>query len=206
MNKLTIAARSGSFATALGSVVVTSLDGNPVGSETALESIIDTLEQGRDHGASVYVIGNGGSAAVAAHIVNDFVNIGKLRAQTLHDPSVLTCMANDFGYDNAYSRMVTTLAREGDLLIAISSSGKSRNICNAVEAAKTAKAKSLTLSGFRGDNPLRRLGDMNIWVPGEDYGMVEIAHLFILHNLSDRLALRTRAKAGVDPLLASRDA
>jgi D-sedoheptulose 7-phosphate isomerase len=192
MGKLAIATRTSSFASVIDSLVVTSADLNSASPDTALEDIVDALD--RNRAASVFVIGNGGSAAVAAHIVNDFVNMGKLRALTLHDPSVLTCLANDYGYENAYARMVTTLARKGDMLIAISSSGKSKNICNAVEAAKAAGARTVTLSGFSTDNPLRRLGDVNIWVPSEDYGMVEIAHLFILHNLSDRLAQRQRAR------------
>lgn len=206
MSKLTIPARSSSFASALDSLIVTSGDEKVTNTEAALESVVNTLEHGRDRGASVYVIGNGGSAAVAAHMANDLLNVGKLRALTLHDPSVLTCLANDYGYDNAYSRMVGTLAREGDLLIAISSSGKSRNICNAVEAAKSAKAKVLTLSGFREDNPLRRLGDVNMWISSQDYGMVEIAHLFILHNLADRLAQRAQGRQAEKVMLAAPDA
>ena len=72
---------------------------------------------------SVFVIGNGGSAAVASHIVNDLVNTGGLAAATIHDASLLTCMANDYGYDEAYARILRARASAGDLLIAISSSG-----------------------------------------------------------------------------------
>jgi D-sedoheptulose 7-phosphate isomerase len=73
-----------------------------------------------------------------------------------------------------------------DMLIAISSSGNSANIRNAVSAAREIGAFSLTLSGFKGDNPLRTMGDTNVWLDSQDYGFVEIGHQFILHNLADR--------------------
>lgn len=144
------------------------------------------LGAGRDSKA-VYVIGNGGSASVAAHIVNDLVNVGRLRAHTLHDAALFSCMANDYGYENAFARMLGVMARPGDVVIAISSSGNSPNIRNAVATARDSGAATFTLSGFKPDNPLRGMGDLNLWVGAEDYGLVEMAHLFVLHTLADRL-------------------
>ncbi|CAM2007616.1 D-sedoheptulose-7-phosphate isomerase [Acanthopleuribacter pedis] len=138
-------------------------------------------------GGTVYVIGNGGSAAIAAHIVNDLVNVGGLRATVLHDAALMTCMANDYGYDQAYARMISTWARPEDLLIAISSSGNSANIRNAVAQMKQNGGAALTLSGFKPGNPLRGLGDLNLWLDSGDYGMVEVGHLFLLHHMADRL-------------------
>ena len=99
-------------------------------------------------------------------------------------------MSNDFGYDAAFARLVTHYARKGDLLIAISSSGKSANILAAVEAARHVGTGVVTLSGFGQDNPLRTVGDVNFWSPSADYGEVEISHLFLLHYLADCLADR----------------
>jgi D-sedoheptulose 7-phosphate isomerase len=165
--------------------------------DRAMEDLCDLL-CGAAQG-SVYIIGNGGSAAVAAHIANDFVNAGKLRAITLHDAPVLTCMANDYGYDNAYARLLRTMARKGDILIAISSGGNSPNILNAVSAADEVGVRTVTLSGFKADNKLRRLGEINVWIPVEDYGLAEIGHLMILHNLADRLReMRTAACVAKD--------
>ncbi len=135
---------------------------------------------------SLYIIGNGGSAAIASHAVIDFMNVGKISAHTLHDPSTLTCMSNDYGYENAFSKILNITLKKEDLLIVISSSGKSKNMTNAVKAAKKNGTTVITLSGFDSKNTLRTLGDINIWINSRDYGMVEIAHQFILHNLADR--------------------
>ena len=135
---------------------------------------------------NLYIIGNGGSAAIASHAVIDFMNVGKISAHTLHDPSTLTCMSNDYGYENAFSKILNITLKEEDLLIVISSSGQSKNMTNAVKAAKKNGTTVITLSGFDSKNTLRTLGDINIWINSRDYGMVEIAHQFILHNLADR--------------------
>ena len=135
---------------------------------------------------NLYIIGNGGSAAIASHAVIDFMNVGKISAHTLHDPSTLTCMSNDYGYENAFSKILNITLKKEDLLIVISSSGKSKNMTNAVKAAKKNGTTVITLSGFDSKNTLRTLGDINIWINSRDYGMVEIAHQFILHNLADR--------------------
>ena len=98
-------------------------------------------------------------------------------------------MANDYGYENAYARLLDTVLRPDDYVIAISSSGQSKNICQAVDMAKRHKAKVMTLSGFKESNPLRSLGDINFWLDSTDYGFVEVGHQFILHNLSDRFGV-----------------
>ena len=78
------------------------------------------------------------------------------------------------------------MAKPGDALVAISSSGKSPNICNAAAQVRGSGGTVITLSGFASDNPLRRLGDINIWLDSTDYGFVEIGHQFVLHNVADR--------------------
>jgi D-sedoheptulose 7-phosphate isomerase len=76
-------------------------------------------------------------------------------------------------------------ARPGDVLIAISSSGKSRSITNSVGAARAARCRIVTMSGFESDNPLRTMGDLNAYVPNSEYGFVEIAHLSLCHAIVD---------------------
>ncbi len=152
-------------------------------------SIISTLVKVRDDRGSVYVIGNGGSAAIASHVANDLINVVKLRATTLHDSSLLSCMANDYGYENAFSRVLGQMANPGDVLIAISSSGRSMNIRNAAAQMVDIGGTVITLSGFAPDNPLRSLGDVNVWLDSSDYGLVEVGHQFVLHNISDRFAV-----------------
>jgi D-sedoheptulose 7-phosphate isomerase len=135
---------------------------------------------------NLYIIGNGGSASVAAHAATDFFNVAKICATTLHESSLLTCMANDFGYENAVARMLAQLLNSGDIVIAISSSGNSMNMRNAATVANEKGAYVVTLTGFSADNPLRSLGHTNIWLDSDDYGFIEVGHQFILHNIADR--------------------
>jgi D-sedoheptulose 7-phosphate isomerase len=166
---------------------VTDRAGKRMDVEDSLVDMVGRLRELRQARNSLYVAGNGGSAAVAAHAVTDFLNVGQLRAQTLHDSSLLTCMANDYGYEHAFARILSVLAQRADALILISSSGKSPNVCNAAEKMSGIGGAVITLSGFAPDNRLRSLGDINIWLDSRDYAMVEIGHQFVLHNVSDRL-------------------
>ena len=122
-------------------------------------------------------IGNGGSAAIASHQAIDFFNTCKIEAMAFNDPSVLTCLANDFGYEKAFARIMDVFAKEGDILGAISSSGSSKNILNAVEKAKEKGCFIITMSGFNPGNPLRRMGDLNFYARSDSYRRVEAAHL-----------------------------
>ena len=174
------------FSVLLGRSEITGKNGTALGVEPGLAAAMQLLGQARKDKKSVYVIGNGGSASIASHTVNDFVNVAKLRAYTLHDSSLLTCMANDYGYENAFARILSEVASSNDVLIAVSSSGNSKNIRNAAVQAATGGMFIVTLSGFASDNPLRSLGDINVWLDSRSYGQVEIGHQFILHNLADR--------------------
>jgi len=167
---------------------VTSREGSRLDLEQGMVSALHMLKQARERSACVYVVGNGGSASVASHMVIDLLNVAKVRAFALHDASVMTCMANDYGYDNAFANILSTVARKGDLLIAISSSGRSQNIRNAVTKMRQIGGQSISLSGFASDNPLRSLGDLNVWLDSDDYGYVEVGHQFVLHNVIDRFA------------------
>ncbi len=186
MQELMLAARARRFATLLELCEITGKDGAAFDLESGVIAAVQLLDQIRLSRGSVYVIGNGGSAAIASHVVNDLVNVAKVRAATLHDSSLLTCMANDYGYENAFARVLAQMIKSGDGLIAISSSGKSMNIRNAAAKAMDGGGKVITLSGFAPDNPLRLMGDINFWLDSKDYGLVEVGHQFVLHNISDR--------------------
>lgn len=183
---LSLPFRVNQFSSLFESIEFTGKGGALTGIEPGMARTMNMLSQARKNENSVYVIGNGGSAAVASHAVTDLSNVAKFRAFTLHDSSLLTCMVNDYGYENAFSRILGQVAKQGDILIAISSSGSSMNICNAASQMIDNGGKVITLTGFAEDNSLRALGDMNIWLDSNDYGFVEIGHQFILHNLSDR--------------------
>ncbi|MCS6292735.1 MAG: SIS domain-containing protein [Nitrospira sp.] len=174
------------FAALLDRCEATGKKNEALGLEPGMTAVMERLAQARQSKSSVYVIGNGGSAAVASHTVNDFLNVAKLRAFTLHDSSLLTCMANDYGYENAFARILAQVGKPHDVLIAISSSGNSKNIRNAAAQATASGMFVITLTGFAGDNPLRSLGDVNLWLDARNYGQVEIGHQFLLHNMADR--------------------
>lgn len=189
MKNLSLTSYIAQFGSLLERGEITGKDGAPLGMEPGMSVAMKLLVEVRKNFGSVYVIGNGGSAGVASHAVIDFVNVAKLRAFTLHESALITCMANDYGYENVFSRTLAQMAKPGDVLIAISSSGNSKNIRNAAAKMVEIGGKVITLSGFAGNNPLRSLGDINIWLDSDNYGLVEIGHQFILHNMSDRFGL-----------------
>jgi len=184
-----LAARSNDFNSLIHNSQFTDAFGTALSMDAGTLEALMLLKAVRDCGGNVYVIGNGGSAAVASHITTDFCNVAGLRSMTLHEPSVITCFSNDFGYEHSYSIRLKKIARQGDLLIAISSSGQSKNILNAVNSARETGAAVITLSGFSAQNPLRQRGDINFWIASDEYGLVEIGHLFTLHHWSDRIGV-----------------
>jgi D-sedoheptulose 7-phosphate isomerase len=183
----TLTEEAGQFQAILGKAEFTDRDGNALGYEGGVQKNIEMLESLRDRGGNLFLVGNGGSAGVVSHILTDYINVNKLNARTLHESSLLSCISNDYGYENSFSEPLSTLAREKDLLIAVSSSGRSPNIHNAVKSVIRAGGDAITLSGFGHDNSLRSMGGLNFWLDSKSYGLVEIGHLFYLHYLSGRL-------------------
>lgn len=134
-------------------------------------------------GGRVIFIGNGGSSAIASHMAVDWTKNGGIRSMALNDAPTLTCLANDFGYDNVFSKQLEYQATDRDAVVLISSSGRSPNIFNAATKAKEIGATTVTFSGMDPNNRLRKQGNVNFWVPAKDYGIVEIAHLMLLHSI-----------------------
>ena len=133
---------------------------------------------------AIYLIGNGGSCAVAQHIAVDLVKNG-WHAFALTDPAVMSMWANDEGWVDVFRKQLESHGGGNDVLIAISSSGRSGNILDAVNTARERHMRVITLSGFEAFNPLRKLGDVNYYVPSSNYGVVEITHLAILHSIAN---------------------
>ena len=184
--EFTLTNRLEQFQKVVTGTVVTQAGNSKVSLEDGLIKTQQNLVDLKNEQKSLYIIGNGGSAAIASHAAIDFMNVGKIRAHTMHDSATFTCMANDYSYENSFSTIVKLTLNPEDTLIAISSSGQSENIINAAVSAKQLGSTVITLSGFDPINPLRKIGDINFWCNSNDYGMVEIAHQFILHNISDR--------------------
>ena len=144
------------------------------------------------HGATqkLFFIGNGGSAGISMHMNTDFLKNGRLSTHSMHDPATLTCLANDYGYDEVFSRQLAMAAGEGDVLVAISSSGQSENILRAAHLMNDLGGTVMTFTGFAPDNPLRQLGDFNFYVPSDKYGIVESIHQLVLQQAVDELMER----------------
>ncbi len=174
-----------SLAEYLTDTAATSASGEPVELADAFNKLIGDARRAHASGNKLIFVGNGGSAAIASHMATDYSKNGDVRSLALNDSSMLTCLGNDLGYDQVFAKQVELHARPGDLMIAISSSGRSANILNAVRAARNAKCQVVTLSGFTADNPLRRLGNINFYIASDRYGFVEIGHLTICHAILD---------------------
>lgn len=155
--------------------------------KSSWEMLAETIYSACAGCGKLIFIGNGGSAAIASHMALDFSNAGKIRAVCFNDGPLLTCLANDYSYKKVFEKAIEMYADKVDLIVAISSSGQSPNIINAVMAAKKEGCETITLSGFDDTNPLRQLGDINIHVPIPKpfYGLVECSHYLILHFLLD---------------------
>lgn len=132
-----------------------------------------------------FFIGNGGSAAIASHMAADWLKTSGVAAMCFNDAALMSCLANDVGYEEAFSRPLRLHGVKGDLLFAISSSGRSKSIINAVEVAYGLGMKTITLSGFLPDNRLRAMGDVNFYVSANRYGTIEVAHHAICHSILD---------------------
>jgi D-sedoheptulose 7-phosphate isomerase len=153
----------------------------------ALLQAVDVIQETRTDKRKVILVGNGGSAAIAEHMAIDLTKNAGLRAMSISGTPQLTTFANDYGYENVYSKGIEAYADKGDILIAISSGGTSPNILNAVDAARKIGCTVITFSGFEKDNPLRQKGDINIYLASEAYGYVEIIHNLLIHYINDQI-------------------
>ena len=134
----------------------------------------------------VIIVGNGGSAAIASHFSVDLTKNAKVRSINFNESDLITCFANDYGFENWISMAIEFYAEKEDLVILISSSGKSQNMLNAADKAKELGISNLiTFSGFSNKNPLSQKGDINFWVNSEAYNFVENIHQIWLLSLVD---------------------
>lgn len=173
------------FNSVLESTLATRLDGTPVKLPEALTELVEQVKTLHAKGKKVVYVGNGGSAAISSHLATDFWKNGGVRAMAFNDVSLLTCAANDFGYEYVFSKPISMFCDPGDLVFATSSSGNSANILNAVEAAKEKGCQVASFCGFKPENKLRSRGDLNFYVNSMSYGVVEVAHLLLMHSVID---------------------
>ena len=152
-----------------------------------LEMVAKMFLNTSNHNRKIICIGNGGSAAMSSHVTVDLTKAAGIRAVNFNEADLLTCFANDYGYENWISEALEFYADNGDMVILISSSGKSLNIINGAKFAKEMDLTLVTLSGFEHDNPLCKLGEINLWVDSTSYNIVEMTHQTWLLAIVDYL-------------------
>ena len=169
----------------------------------AIAAFIDTLLQARERGATIFFLGNGGSAATASHFANDL----GISTQSWHKPfravsltdnvSVLTAIGNDYGYEEIFLRQLRTRMAAGDVVVAISASGNSPNVLKAIEYAKDHGGYTVGLSGFDGGR-LRQLAHLNVHAPTNhrEYGPAEDVHMILDHLVGSFLTQMCSSEKG----------
>lgn len=154
--------------------------------DQASKLILETLKSG----GKLLVAGNGGSAAEAAHFATELTgryakNRKALPALALSaDGSLLTCIGNDYGFDQVFSRQIEGLAKPGDLVVVLTSSGNSANIITALNTAKNQGIKSLAFLG-RGGGKAKGLATCELIIPGQSGAAAQEAHLFLIHHFCE---------------------
>lgn len=133
----------------------------------------------------IFFIGNGGSNSICSHLMEDFAKVLKYESFSFTDAALITCFSNDYGYDKAMVEWLKVYYKPDDILVAISSSGNSANINNAVDYVNSVNKNVITLTGFKKDNKLTSKGKINFYLDAESYGIVECYHQVILHTILD---------------------
>lgn len=135
----------------------------------------------------VMLLGNGGSAAIASHVSVDIAKNAKVRSLNFNEADLITCLANDYGYSEWMAKSIEYYGDKDDMVILISSSGKSENLLNAAYKAKEIGIKIVTFTGFDKDNPLKKEGVLNFWVNSRAYNIIEMTHQIWLLAVCDSI-------------------
>ena len=158
--------------------------------KAVLDKAIDAIVTCFQRGGRVYFCGNGGSAADAQHLAAEFsgrfyFDRPVLPADALHcNTSYLTAVANDYGYDKVFARLISGLGREGDILVGLSTSGNSENILRAFEICREKGVKTIALTGADGGK-MKELADLLINVPSTDTPRIQEAHITVGHIICE---------------------
>ena len=150
-----------------------------------IEQSVQLIQRSIHNKSKVYIVGNGGSASIASHVSVDFTKVARVPSFTFNNSNLITCFANDYGYENWVVEAVKAYTNTNDLIILISSSGTSKNIVNAAQYCKDNNIDLITLSGFNKDNPLSTLGNVNFHIESTEYNYIEMSHHIILLALVD---------------------
>lgn len=162
----------------------------------SLDTLCRTLVEAQERNRKVIVAGSGGSAAIAGHASIDFTKAARVRCVCFNEADLITCFANDYGYEHWLAKAIEAYGDAGDVAVLISSSGQSPNIVNAARSARERGLRLVTLSGFDAANPLRALGHQNLWVNSRSYNIIETVHQTWLLACVDRIAAQAAGGGG----------
>jgi len=169
----------------LAATIVTTSDGRDLDITTGVREVNVLLESAKAKNQKVIAAGNGGSAAVVLHMTEDLMKLRGIRAMAPLSGPMLTCIGNDLGFERVFSFPVSMLADPGDVVVVVSSSGNSPDVVLAAKEAKDRKCSVVTFTGMSLGNQLRKIGDVNFYVPSQSYGQVESAHATLMHCVLD---------------------
>lgn len=147
----------------------------------------DRVAEARDAGRKLMLAGNGASASIASHLATDFSKQAKVRAMAFNDANLITALGNDCGYENWIAKALDFYADKGDVLILISSSGRSPNVLKAAHRGKELGLYVAAFTGFAKDNPLGTVANINLWANSRSYNIVECIHMIWLAAVIDLL-------------------
>ena len=175
-----------SITSALKNMKITDKSGQELNHEKGMLELCEAARRIKAVQGTLYFAGNGASAMMASHMATDFCKNGGIRSLTFNDVSLMTATGNDISYEDCFGMPLKWYSSPGDGLVTISSSGNSPNIIRAIEVANELGLLVITLSGMSPDNRLRKLGNLNFYVPADTYGFVESSHQILLHYWFDR--------------------
>ncbi len=150
-----------------------------------LKNLYELLLKVKKNNKKVIIAGNGGSAAIASHFSVDMTKNGKIKTINFNESDLITCFANDYGYENWLKNALKFYLDEKDLVILISSSGNSKNMINAANFVKNKNNELITFTGFNGKNKLSKIGKLNFTVNSKSYNFIENTHQYWLLSLVD---------------------
>ena len=150
--------------------------------------LIKLIKEVKRKKKKLILVGNGGSAAMASHVAVDFTKTCKIRAINFNEADLITCYGNDYGFENWITEALISYGDAEDLVVLISSSGQSKNIVNAAKFCNKKKINFATFTGFKKNNPLKKISKISFWVNSNSYNIIEMTHHIWLLMLVDYLS------------------
>lgn len=154
---------------------------------SSLDKIAKKIKSLKKKKNKVIIFGNGGSAALSSHVSVDLTKNAKIRSINFNEADLLTCFSNDYGYEKVFSQSLEFYADKGDVVIIVSSSGRSKNLLEAAKICNKKKLLLYTFTGFSRSNPLKKMGKINLWVDSKAYNIVENIHQIWLLSIVDKI-------------------